>query len=57
MNLPFDYKQGLYRKNNYGEPCYWWITPTTNLEYYKIYYGILGKNQIIQVIKWIRNRK
>ena len=51
MKLPFDYKQGLYRKNNYGEPCYWCITQTTNPEYYKIYYGILGKNQITQVIK------
>lgn len=51
MKLPFDYKQGLYRKNNYGEPCYWWITPTTNPNYYKIYYGILGKNQITQVVK------
>ena len=55
MKLPFDYKQGLYRKNNYGEPCYWCITKTSNPEYYRIYYGILGKNQITQIIKCKNN--
>lgn len=55
MKLPFDYKQGLYRKNNYGEPCYWYIEQTTNPEYYRIYYGILGKNQITQLIKCKNN--
>lgn len=55
MKLPFDYKQGLYRKNNYGEPCYWCITNTDDPIYYKIYYGILGKNQIIQIIKCKNN--
>ena len=55
MKLPFDYKQGLYRKNNYGEPCYWCITKTSNPEYYRIYYGILGKNQITQLIKCKNN--
>ena len=51
MKLPFDYKQGLYRKNNYGEPCYWFIEQSNVPEYYRIYYGILGKNQITQLIK------
>lgn len=51
MKLPFDYKQGLYRKNNYGEPCYWFIEQSNAPEYYRIYYGILGKNQITQIIK------
>ena len=55
MKLPFDYRQGLYRKNNYGEPCYWCITGTSNPEYYRIYYGILGKNQITQIVKCKNN--
>ena len=55
MKLPFDYRQGLYRKNNYGEPCYWCITGTGNPEYFRIYYGILGKNQITQIIKCKNN--
>ena len=55
MKLPFDYRQGLYRKNNYGEPCYWCIIGTSNPEYYRIYYGILGKNQITQLIKCKNN--
>lgn len=55
MKLPFDYRQGLYRKNNYGEPCFWYITGTENPEYFRIYYGILGKNQITQLIKCKNN--
>lgn len=55
MKLPFDYRQGLYRKNNYGEPCYWFIEQSNAPEYYRIYYGILGKNQITQLIKCKNN--
>lgn len=55
MKLPFDYKQALYRKNNYGEPCYWFIEQSNAPEYYRIYYGVLGKNQITQLIKCKNN--
>lgn len=55
MKLPFNYRQGLYRKNNYGEPCYWFIEQSNAPEYYRIYYGILGKNQITQLIKCKNN--
>ena len=42
MKLPFNYRNALYRKNNYGQPCVWYIEPYA-INDYKIYHGILGK--------------
>lgn len=42
MNLPFNYIDALYRKNNHGQPCVW-IAVKTGLKTYTIYHGILGK--------------
>ena len=25
--LPFDYNKGLYRRNNFGQPCVWYARP------------------------------
>lgn len=40
--LPFNYIDGLYRKNNFGQPCVWYATPYSKNEII-IYHGILGK--------------
>lgn len=40
--LPFDYKLGLYRRNNFGQPCVWYARPL-NHEYIEIFHGIVGK--------------
>lgn len=42
MNLPFNYIDALYRKNNHGQPCVW-IAVKTGLKTYTVYHGILGK--------------
>ena len=42
MKLPFNYRNALYRKNNYGQPCVWYIEQYA-INNYKIYHGILGK--------------
>lgn len=42
MNLPFNYIDALYRKNNHGQPCVW-TAVKTGLKTYTIYHGILGK--------------
>lgn len=44
-----NYLNALYRKNNYGQPCFWEaikIAPTA----YKVEYGILGKTVMTDVI-------
>lgn len=30
MKLPFDYRQAIYRKNNFNNPCVWYCHPITN---------------------------
>ena len=49
--LPFDYKKGLYRRNNFGQPCVWYARP---LDYnsIEVFHGIIGKtitNDIIYI--------
>lgn len=40
--LQFDYYKGLYRRNNFGQPCVWYARP---LDYnsIEVFHGILGK--------------
>lgn len=40
--LPFDYNKGLYRRNNFGQPCVWYARP---LDYnsIEVFHGIIGK--------------
>lgn len=40
--LPFDYKIGLYRRNNFGQPCVWYARPF-NDTFIEVFHGILGK--------------
>ena len=56
MKLPFNYTQGLYRKNNHGQPCVWFVEAIgTNT--YKIFHGILGKTISTSTHKTHRNAK
>ena len=41
-NLPFNYINALYRKNNHGQPCVWFAEKIEPFKY-KVYHGILGK--------------
>ena len=43
MKFNFDYKQALYRKNNFGQPCVW-IAYKIDINHYAIEHGIVGKN-------------
>ncbi|WP_291625639.1 hypothetical protein [Clostridium sp.] len=43
MKFNFDYKQALYRKNNFGQPCVW-IAYKIDTNHYAIEHGIVGKN-------------
>ena len=40
--LPFDYNKGLYRRNNFGQPCVWYARP---LDYnsIEVFHGIISK--------------
>lgn len=38
----FDYRQALYRRNNYGQPCVWMARPC-NFHTIEIFHGIVGK--------------
>lgn len=42
-----NYLNALYRKNNYGQPCFWEINKV-NARTYKIEYGIIGKSIITE---------
>lgn len=42
-NFKFDYKQALYRKNNFGQPCVW-IAYEIDNSHYVIEHGIVGKS-------------
>lgn len=40
--LPFNYNFGLYRRNNFGEPCVWYAAPFDDNSI-EVYHGIVGK--------------
>lgn len=52
--LPFNYNFGLYRRNNFGQPCVWYARPFdyTSIE---VFHGILGKTITREII--ITNRE
>ena len=47
--LPFNYNFGLYRRNNFGQPCVWYATPFdhTSIE---VFHGIVGKTITREII-------
>lgn len=47
--LPFNYNFGLYRRNNFGQPCVWYARPFdhTSIE---VFHGILGKTITREII-------
>lgn len=45
----FDYKEALYRRNNFGQPCIW-CAKTLGMRSYIVYHGILGKSITYQII-------
>ena len=49
MKLPFNYTEGLYRKNNHGQPCVW-FAQKLNHNQYTVFHGILGKTITSNVI-------
>lgn len=52
--LPFNYNFGLYRRNNFGQPCVWYAKPFDHKSI-EIFHGILGKTIIHEII--ITNRE
>lgn len=52
--LPFNYNFGLYRRNNFGQPCVWYAHPFdyTSIE---VFHGILGKTITREII--VTNRE
>lgn len=40
--LPFDYKKGLYRRNNFGQPCVWYAR-SLDYNFIEVFHGIIGK--------------
>lgn len=41
--LPFNYRFGLYRRNNFGQPCVWYACPYNSFSII-VYHGIVGKS-------------
>lgn len=52
--LPFDYKLGLYRRNNFGQPCVWYSN-AIGKHSIEIYHGIVGKTITHEIINTDRN--
>lgn len=52
--LLFDYKLGLYRRNNFGQPCVWFARKF-DYNTVEVFHGILGKNIIHEFIHTSRN--
>ena len=50
----FDYRVGLYRRNNYGEPTVWFATPYA-IDSIIVYHGIVGKNISSSIIRTNRD--
>lgn len=47
--LPFNYNFGLYRRNNFGQPCVWYATPFDHASI-EVFHGIVGKTIIREII-------
>lgn len=52
--LPFNYNFGLYRRNNFGQPCVWYARPFGHNSI-EIFHGIVGKSITREII--ITNRE
>lgn len=50
----FDYKSGLYRRNNYGEPTVWSAVPY-DINSIIVYHGIVGKTIASSIIRTTRD--
>ncbi len=47
--LPFNYRFGLYRRNNFGQPCVWYACPYNDFSII-VYHGIVGKTITTDII-------
>lgn len=47
--LPFNYNKGLYRRNNFGQPCVWYARPLDN-KTIEVFHGIVSKTIINDII-------
>lgn len=47
--LPFNYNFGLYRRNNFGQPCVWYATPFDHASI-EVFHGIVGKTITREII-------
>lgn len=47
--LPFNYNFGLYRRNNFGQPCVWYAHPFDHASI-EVFHGILGKTITREII-------
>lgn len=47
--LPFNYNCGLYRRNNFGQPCVWYAHPFDHASI-EVFHGILGKTITREII-------
>lgn len=52
--LPFNYIFGLYRRNNFGQPCVWYAKPITHTSI-EVFHGIVGKTITREIINTNRN--
>lgn len=52
--LPFNYNFGLYRRNNFGQPCVWYARPFDDNSI-EIFHGIVGKTITQEIIITHRN--
>ena len=53
INLPFNYNSGLYRRNNFGQPCVWYAEPIDRTSIC-ISHGILGKTITRDIVNVLR---
>lgn len=54
--LPFNYNKGLYRRNNFGQPCVWYARPIDN-KIIEVFHGIVGKTIINDIIRTNRDTR
>ena len=47
--LPFNYNFGLYRRNNFGQPCVWYAKPFDHASI-EVFHGIVGKTITREII-------
>lgn len=52
--LPFNHNFGLYRRNNFGQPCVWYARPFDHRSI-EVFHGILGKTITREII--VTNRE